>query len=134
MDPKLFTYQLYSGYNLITLSQTIDNVKKITVKKFAYRFIQPNQLLARLSIVGHDIWTYTDGITTANYTMTFFNAGGLQNGVINYINKNDAPDVKFEYGTPLTQFYLVFDIDNSSGGSPDVSQTNPILIELEFSQ
>ena len=125
-------YKLVSGYNVISFPQALSNVKSITVRKLGYRFDQTGQYIARLSIGSNDVHEYTDGITSSNYTMIFFNPSGLINSVVTYDNKTSETDVTFEYGKDMTQCILTFDIDSSSGGSPYVTQLNPLYVELEF--
>lgn len=125
-------YKLVSGYNVISFPQTILNVKSITVRKLGYRFNQTGQYIARLTIVSNDVHEYTDGLTSSNYTMIFFNPSGLMDSVVIYDNKTSNPDVIFDYGKDMTRCILTFDIENSVGGSPYVTQLNPLFIELEF--
>ena len=125
-------YKLVSGYNVINFPQTLLNVKSITVRKLGYMFDQTGQYMARLSIGSNDVHEYTDGITSSNYTMAFFNPGGILNSVVTYDNKTNSTDVTFVYGKDMTQCVLSFDIDDSAGGSPYVTQSNPLYIELEF--
>ena len=125
-------YKLVSGYNVISFPKALSNLKSITVRKLGYRFDQTGQYIARLSIGSNDVHAYTDGITSSNYTMIFFNPSGLINSVVTYDNKTSETDVTFEYGKDMTQCILTFDIENSVGGSPYVTQLNPLFIELEF--
>ncbi len=139
-----FSYKLVSGYNVITLPNgvIIPNLKTITVKKLSYNFNQINQYVAKLSIQGYDLYNYSDGQINGTYTLSFFNPSGTLNSQINYVNYANSPDIILQYGAPFSQLTLVFDTDFSNnqgslgmmsvGGSPYVSATNPLLIELQF--
>ena len=140
----VFTFKLISGFNIVNLPNNIlvPNLKKITIKKLSYNFNQSNQYVAKLSVQGYDLHYYSDGVTTSTYTLTFMNPSGLINSQINYVNYADRPDIVLSYGAPFTQFTLIFDTDYSVnpgslgemsvGGSPHVSPSNPLLIEIEF--
>ena len=140
----VFTFKLISGYSVVNLPNNIivPNLKTITIKKLSYNFNQLNQYVAKMSIVGYDIHTFTDGQTTKAYTLTFFNPGGALNSQINFVNYAKTPDIVLAYGSPMSQFILVFDTDYSTvqgslgsmsvGGSPFVTPSNPLLLEIQF--
>ena len=142
----IFSFKLVSGYNVITLPNNVivPNLKNITVKKLSYNFNQLNQYSALLSIQGYDLHNYSDGVSNNTYLLSFFNPTGVQNSQINYINYTNKPDVSLSYGAPMPQLTLVFDTDYgsnyngvnlglmSTGGSPFVSATNPLFVELCF--
>ena len=142
----IFSFKLVSGYNVITLPNNVivPNLKYITVKKLSYNFNQLNQYSALLSIQGYDLHNYSDGVANHTYSLSFFNPSGIQNSQINYINYASKPDVALTYGAPQSQFTLVFDTDYGSnyiggnlglmptGGSPFVTATNPLFVELEL--
>ncbi len=74
--------------------------------------------------------------------MSFSNPSGAINSQIAYVNYADKPDIVLTYGSPLSQFTLSFDTDYSinqgslgvmsTGGSPYVTASNPLFIEIEF--
>ncbi len=142
----IFSFKLVSGYNVITLPNgvIVPNLKTITIKKLSYNFNQQSQYSALLSIQGYDLHYYSDGVANHSYTLSFFNPSGILNDQINYINYAEKPDISLVYGSPQSQFTLVFDTDYgsnynggnlglmSTGGSPFVSATNPLFVELEF--
>ena len=140
----IFSFKLVSGYNVITLPNAVivPNLKTITVKKLSYNFNQLNQYSALLSILGYDLNNYSDGIANHTYSLSFFNPSGVQNSQINYINYSNKPDISLSYGAPMSQLILVFDTDYGSngsslglmsmGGSPFVTSSNPLFVELEF--
>ena len=82
----IFSFKLVSGYNVITLPNAtiVPNLKTITIKKLSYNFNQSNQYVAKLSIMGYDLHTYSDGQITSPYTLTFFNPSGTVNSQITY--------------------------------------------------
>ncbi len=140
----IFTFKLISGYNVIQLPNNIiiPNLKKIFVRKLAYNFNQQYQYVGKLSIVGYDLHTYTDGVNTSSYTITLLNPSGALNNVVEYTNVTQNADINLLYGSSQSQFTIVFDSDYSdnggsltsmsTGGSPFVSQSNPLLLELEL--
>ena len=140
----VFSFKLVSGFNQITLPNNVivPNLKQIIVRKLSYAFNQQYQYEAKLSIVGYDLHTYFDGLNTSSYTLSFFNPSGALNNVIEYTNVTSNADINLTYGAPMSQFTLVFDTDYSNntgslgamsiGGSPYVTPTNPLFIEIEF--
>ena len=91
----IFSFKLVSGYNVITLPNNVvvPNLKSITVKKLSYNFNQLNQYSALLSIQGYDLHSYSDGVATHTYSLSFFNPSGVQNSQINYINYANKSDI-----------------------------------------
>ena len=140
----VFSFKLVSGYNVVNLPNNIivPNLKTITIRKLSYNFNQPDQYVAKLSIQGYDLHQYTDGVSSGTYTLTFFSPSGTVNSQINYVNYANQADIVLTYGNPLSQFTLIFDTDYSTnqgslgamstGGSPYVTTTNPLLVEISF--
>lgn len=141
----IYTFKLISGFNVINIPNNVivPNLKQIFIRKLAYNFDQIGSYIGLLSIQGYDLHVYTDGITPHNYTICLFNPSGNQNQVIEYINETTHPDINLVYGAPMSQFTLIFDQDGPSanqqpsaamttGGSPFITTTNPLFIELEF--
>ena len=139
-----FSFKIISGYSVVNLPNNIivPNLKNITIRKLSYNFNQTNQYVAKLSIQGYDTHFYTDGQVTGTYTLTFFSPSGTLNSQINYVNYANQPDILLTYGSPMSQFILVFDTDQSVnqgslgsmsiGGCPFVTASNPLLVEIEF--
>ncbi len=85
---------------------------------------------------------YSDGVNLSSYTITLLNPSGVINSVVEYTNVSNNADINLSYGSPQSSFTVVFDSDYSNnggsltsmttGGSPFVSSSNPLLIELEF--
>ena len=139
----VFSFKLVSGYNVIQLPNNIiiPNLKQIFIRKLSYNFNQQNQYVGLLSIQGYDLNTYFDGVAQSNYTISMFNASGVQNTVISYVNTTMNADINLQYGSVQSQFTIVFNTDYgatgnlgamSTGGSSFVSPTNPLFIELQF--
>jgi len=140
----IYSIKLVSGYSVITLPSNIiiPNLKKIFIRKFGYNFNQANQYVALLSIQGFDLHSYFDGQVQTNYTISLFNVSGVQNTVVNYINNTDMSDINLLYGSSQSQFTITINTDYgtasgnlgqiSVGGSPFITPSNPVFLELQF--
>ena len=77
-----YSMKLISGFNLITLPSTIQNLKSIKIKKLMYRFITLNQYVFTVNIASWNTNTHFDGIITYNYTLINYNSGNIDNLMI----------------------------------------------------
>ncbi len=105
----IYSFKLCSGYNIVQLPSNvvIPNLKKIFVRKFGYNFNQANQYVALLSIQGFDLHTFYDGQISSSFTII----------------------INTDYGSAYNGGNLG---QISVGGSPFVTTTNPVYIELQF--
>ena len=126
-----YSMKLVSGYNLITLPFTIQNLKSIKIKKLMYRFITLNQYVFTVNIATWNANTHFDGLNTYNYTLINYNSGNIDN-LMRYDNINGNDDVTYEYGRGISQIVVTLEVDGVQ--CADVSQTNPCFIEIEFSE
>ena len=126
-----YSMKLVSGYNLITLPLTIQNLKSIKIKKLMYRFITLNQYVFTVNIATWNANTHFDGVNTYNYTLINYNSGNIDN-LMRYDNINGNDDVTYEYGRGISQIVVTLEVDGVQ--CADVSQTNPCFIEIEFSE
>ena len=124
-----YSMKLVSGYNLITLPFTIQNLKSIKIKKLMYRFITLNQYVFTVNIATWNANTHFDGVNTYNYTLINYNSGNIDN-LMRYDNINGNDDVTYEYGRGISQIVVTLEVDGVQ--CADVSQTNPCFIEIDW--
>ena len=126
-----YSLKLISGYNIITLPTTIQNLKSIKIKKLMYRFISMYQYVFTVNIATWNANTHFDGLVQYNYTLINYNDGNI-NKLLHYENMNGNNDVSYEYGRGLSQIIISLEIDGIQ--CADISQSNPCFLEIEFSE
>ena len=126
-----YSLKLISGYNVITLPSTIQNLKSIKIKKLMYRFISMNQYVFTVNIATWNANTHFDGLVQYNYTLINYNDGNI-NKLLHYENMNGNNDVSYEYGRGLSQIIISLEVDGIQ--CADISQSNPCFLEIEFSE
>ena len=126
-----YSLKLISGYNVITLPSTIQNLKSIKIKKLMYRFISMDQYVFTVNIATWNANTHFDGLVQYNYTLINYNDGNI-NKLLHYENMNGNNDVSYEYGRGLSQIIISLEIDGVQ--CADITQSNPCFLEIEFSE
>ena len=126
-----YSLKLISGYNVITLPSTIQNLKSIKIKKLMYRFISMDQYVFTVNIATWNANTHFDGLVQYNYTLINYNDGNI-NKLLHYENMNGNNDVSYEYGRGLSQIIISLEVDGIQ--CSDISQSNPCFLEIEFSE
>ena len=126
-----YSLKLISGYNVITLPSTIQNLKSIKIKKLMYRFISMDQYVFTVNIATWNANTHFDGLVQYNYTLINYNDGNINN-LLHYENMNGNNDVSYEYGRGLSQIIISLEVDGIQ--CADITQTNPCFLEIEFSE
>ena len=126
-----YSLKLISGYNVITLPSTIQNLKSIKIKKLMYRFISMDQYVFTVNIATWNANTHFDGLVQYNYTLVNYNDGNI-NKLLHYENMNGNNDVSYEYGRGLSQIIISLEVDNIQ--CADISQSNPCFLEIEFTE
>ena len=126
-----YSLKLISGYNVITLPSTIQNLKSIKIKKLSYRFISMDQYVFTVNIATWNANTHFDGLVQYNYTLINYNDGNINN-FLHYENMNGNNDVSYEYGRGLSQIIISLEVDGIQ--CADITQTNPCFLEIEFSE
>ena len=126
-----YSLKLISGYNVITLPSTIQNLKSIKIKKLMYRFISMNQYVFTVNIATWNANTHFDGLVQYNYTLINYNDGNI-NKLLHYENMNGNNDVSYEYGRGLSQIIISLEVDGIQ--CADITQSNPCFLEIEFSE
>ena len=126
-----YSLKLISGYNVITLPSTIQNLKSIKIKKLSYRFISMNQYVFTVNIATWNANTHFDGLVQYNYTLINYNDGNI-NKLLHYENMNGNNDVSYEYGRGLSQIIISLEVDGIQ--CADITQVNPCFLEIEFSE
>ena len=126
-----YSLKLISGYNVITLPSTIQNLKSIKIKKLSYRFISMNQYVFTVNIATWNANTHFDGLVQYNYTLINYNDGNI-NKLLHYENMNGNNDVSYEYGRGLSQIIISLEVDGIQ--CADISQSNPCFLEIEFTE
>ena len=126
-----YSLKLISGYNVITLPSTIQNLKSIKIKKLMYRFISMDQYVFTVNIATWNANIHFDGLVQYNYTLVNYNDGNI-NKLLHYENMNGNNDVSFEYGRGLSQIIISLEIDGVQ--CADITQSNPCFLEIEFSE
>ena len=126
-----YSLKLISGYNVITLPSTIQNLKSIKIKKLMYRFISMDQYVFTVNIATWNANTHFDGLVQYNYTLVNYNDGNI-NKLLHYENMNGNNDVSYEYGRGLSQIIISLEVDGIQ--CADITQSNPCFLEIEFSE
>ena len=126
-----YSLKLISGYNLITLPSTIQNLKSIKIKKLMYRFISMDQYVFTVNIATWNANIHFDGLVQYNYTLINYNDGNINN-LLHYENMNGNNDVSYEYGRGLSQIIISLEVDGIQ--CADITQSNPCFLEIEFSE
>ena len=126
-----YSLKLISGYNVITLPSTIQNLKSIKIKKLMYRFISMDQYVFTVNIATWNANIHFDGLVQYNYTLINYNDGNINN-LLHYENMNGNNDVSYEYGRGLSQIIISLEVDGIQ--CSDITQTNPCFLEIEFSE
>ena len=126
-----YSLKLISGYNVITLPSTIQNLKSIKIKKLMYRFISMDQYVFTVNIATWNANTHFDGLVQYNYTLINYNDGNINN-LLHYENMNGNNDVSYEYGRGLSQIIISLEVDGIQ--CADIIQSNPCFLEIEFSE
>ena len=126
-----YSLKLISGYNVITLPSTIQNLKSIKIKKLMYRFISMDQYVFTVNIATWNANTHFDGLVQYNYTLINYNDGNI-NKLLHYENMNGNNDVSYEYGRGLGQIIISLEVDGIQ--CADITQSNPCFLEIEFSE
>ena len=126
-----YSLKLISGYNVITLPSTIQNLKSIKIKKLMYRFISMDQYVFTVNIATWNANIHFDGLVQYNYTLINYNDGNINN-LLHYENMNGNNDVSYEYGRGLSQIIISLEVDGIQ--CADITQTNPCFLEIEFSE
>ena len=126
-----YSLKLISGYNVITLPATIQNLKSIKIKKLMYRFISMEQYVFTVNIATWNANTHFDGLVQYNYTLINYNDGNI-NKLLHYENMNGNNDVSYEYGRGLSQIIISLEVDGIQ--CADITQSNPCFLEIEFSE
>ena len=126
-----YSLKLISGYNVITLPSTIQNLKSIKIKKLMYRFISMDQYVFTVNIATWNANIHFDGLVKYNYTLINYNDGNINN-LLHYENMNGNNDVSYEYGRGLSQIIISLEIDGVQ--CADITQSNPCFLEIEFSE
>ena len=126
-----YSLKLISGYNVITLPSTIQNLKSIKIKKLMYRFISMDQYVFTVNIATWNANTHFDGLVQYNYTLINYNDGNI-NKLLHYENMNGNNDVSYEYGRGLSQIIISLEVDGIQ--CADISQSNPCFLEIEFTE
>ena len=126
-----YSLKLISGYNVITLPSTIQNLKSIKIKKLMYRFISMYQYVFTVNIATWNANTHFDGLVQYNYTLINYNDGNI-NKLLHYENMNGNNDVSYEYGRGLSQIIISLEVEGVQ--CADISQSNPCFLEIEFSE
>ena len=126
-----YSLKLISGYNVITLPSTIQNLKSIKIKKLMYRFISMDQYVFTVNIATWNANTHFDGLVQYNYTLINYNDGNI-NKLLHYENMNGNNDVSYEYGRGLSQIIISLEVEGVQ--CADISQSNPCFLEIEFSE
>ena len=126
-----YSLKLISGYNVITLPSTIQNLKSIKIKKLMYRFISMDQYVFTVNIATWNANTHFDGLVQYNYTLINYNDGNI-NKLLHYENMNGNNDVSYEYGRGLSQIIISLEIDGVQ--CADITQANPCFLEIEFTE
>ena len=126
-----YSLKLISGYNVITLPSTIQNLKSIKIKKLSYRFISMNQYVFTVNIATWNANIHFDGLVQYNYTLINYNDGNI-NKLLHYENMNGNNDVSYEYGRGLSQIIISLEVDGIQ--CADISQSNPCFLEIEFTE
>ena len=126
-----YSLKLISGYNVITLPATIQNLKSIKIKKLMYRFISMDQYVFTVNIATWNANIHFDGLVQYNYTLVNYNDGNI-NKLLHYENMNGNNDVSFEYGRGLSQIIISMEVDGIQ--CADITQSNPCFLEIEFSE
>ena len=126
-----YSLKLISGYNVITLPATIQNLKSIKIKKLMYRFISMDQYVFTVNIATWNANTHFDGLVQYNYTLINYNDGNI-NKLLHYENMNGNNDVSYEYGRGLSQIIISLEIDGVQ--CADITQSNPCFLEIEFTE
>ena len=126
-----YSLKLISGYNVITLPSTIQNLKSIKIKKLMYRFISMDQYVFTVNIATWNANTHFDGLVQYNYTLINYNDGNI-NKLLHYENMNGNNDVSYEYGRGLSQIIISLEVDGIQ--CADITQSNPCFLEIEFTE
>ena len=126
-----YSLKLISGYNVITLPSTIQNLKSIKIKKLMYRFISMDQYVFTVNIATWNANIHFDGLVQYNYTLINYNDGNINN-LLHYENMNGNNDVSYEYGRGLSQIIISLEVDGIQ--CADITQYNPCFLEIEFSE
>ena len=126
-----YSLKLISGYNVITLPSTIQNLKSIKIKKLSYRFISMNQYVFTVNIATWNANTHFDGLVQYNYTLINYNDGNI-NKLLHYENMNGNNDVSYEYGRGISQIIISLEVEGVQ--CADITQSNPCFLEIEFSE
>ena len=126
-----YSLKLISGYNVITLPSTIQNLKSIKIKKLMYRFISMDQYVFTVNIATWNANTHFDGLVQYNYTLINYNDGNINN-LLHYENMNGNNDVSYEYGRGLSQIIISLEVDGIQ--CADITVVNPCFLEIEFSE
>ena len=126
-----YSLKLISGYNVITLPSTIQNLKSIKIKKLMYRFISMDQYVFTVNIATWNANTHFDGLVQYNYTLINYNDGNINN-LLHYENMNGNNDVSYEYGRGLSQIIISLEVDGIQ--CADITQSNPCFLEIEFTE
>ena len=126
-----YSLKLISGYNVITLPSTIQNLKSIKIKKLMYRFISMDQYVFTVNIATWNANTHFDGLVQYNYTLINYNDGNI-NKLLHYENMNGNNDVSYEYGRGISQIIISLEVEGVQ--CADITQSNPCFLEIEFSE
>ena len=126
-----YSLKLISGYNVITLPSTIQNLKSIKIKKLSYRFISMDQYVFTVNIATWNANIHFDGLVQYNYTLINYNDGNI-NKLLHYENMNGNNDVSYEYGRGLSQIIILLEVDGIQ--CADITQSNPCFLEIEFTE
>jgi len=126
-----YTLKLYAPINQINLPSPLNNIKSLKIKKVLYRFTTLNQHVLSIRVNGFIHGQNFDGIQPLNeYTLNLFNDGNLN--ALNYINNDGVAD--YFSRSPVGYSTISIQILVDGEYLVDVTQSNPILIELSFAE
>ena len=131
-----YTFRLSSSSNYINLYKNLSGVTSVKINSFRYTTQSAGTLYALITVSDFNNKIVLDGNKIVQYTKNI-PFSDLNQTIINYENVNDFPDVQKEdiAKIALSSFNLDILFGQSSGDlifSPDVSPSNPIIIEIEF--
>ena len=129
MTNKL-TFKLISCCNTIMLPQPLNHIQHIKISKLLYKIISPSIYAIKLSIPSFNQHSFFNGQTTINYFFMLFNDGN-SNNLINYQNIYNISDYSDSYPRGVNSITINI-TDDEENLLSEISEDNPLLIELEF--
>lgn len=130
MEKDKFTVKMMSGHARVLFQAPYDDVYKIRVNKLQYRIEQygVNVLLVRLN--DNCKYKYYDGYGIKYYDLILFNDGNKD--ALFYCNTTDNFDIVYTNGRCIMEFSVTIDDENTTHGTPYITEDNPLYLEIEI--